>query len=131
MADDLLQGIHVALHAAGHLSGLFRELFNGGELLLGGLDFPKHIVRRRGHFHDIVGHLLMYIVGMSGHAMSVRGAEQGFRGPGDSAGDVYNLVVLILHGQIQRTDLHDGFNVFVKYLGKFLTALRQTFVNPA
>ena len=124
MVDDAEQFVHVLLHFPGSFDGLLGEVLDGGQLLLACFDFLIHVIRLAGDADDGIGQLLMLVAG-SPHSR----AENGLRGIRHLLGDVDDFVRLMLHGQIQRADLHDRFDIFLEQLRELLPPAGQPFVD--
>ncbi len=71
-----------------------------------------------GNVDNGVGQLLLRIVG------TARGcAEYGICGVCNFFRDIDNFFRLMLHCQIERANLHDSIDIFVKDLGKLFSAV--------
>ena len=126
MLNQVYQLIHILLHFPGNGDGLFGKFLDGCQLVLTGLYFLIDFVCGTGDFDNGVSQLFLLIVGGT-----QGGAEDGFRGIGDLLGNIDNLFCLMLHGQIQGADLHDGIDVFLENLGKLLSSLQKSLIDAA
>ena len=126
MIDNIDQFIHILLHFPGDCYGLVGKILDSRKFLLAGFYFLVNFIRFAGDGDDGVGQLFMLTV-----RSTDRIAEYSLCGTYYLLRNIHDFFRLMLQGQVERADLHDGVDIFLKNFCKLLPSAGQPLIDTA